>query len=357
MPGATKLADRWRRGDFRKRLPIPKSATLRAVGVHRRATIGMTWVVMLGLSCAEPPEDVPVTPEPVDEPPEVAVAPEPPPVEEPPPDPLAGLTEEVVAGLGRPTRLDDRVGARVRNAIRHRIGTRPTLVTSRHYVRPDRSTVTISTFTGGYFERCVVAGTPREECLLSQGPGTLAMEQSDCVFGGIARVEIAPPRGDNEGAVRGSVVEPIGLGEICGFEVESLALRDEDRDGEPEVVLAYAWHDLRQGEPERAVMDEGSVRLILSAADLREQARLTVRFQHHPSGEAADDRNLVSQLRFVPRAGRRDIALDVIDWLSDACPEADPPRGQGEVCDLRERTVTYRYDADADRWIAPDDAP
>lgn len=325
-------------------------------GRERFAGLG----VALAIACAEPPAEAPVRLDPERLPPPVAPEPPPPaiePVEEPPPDPLAGLGDEVVAGLGRPTRLDERVGARVRNAIRRRLHVRPQLITSRHYVRPDESTVTVSAFVAGYFERCVRGGTPHEECLVSQGEGALAMEQPDCVFGGIARVEIAPPEGEDEGPVRGAIVQTIGIGEICAFEVESLALRDEDRDGEPEVILAYAWRDLRQRTRDRAVMDEGSVRLILGADDLREQVKLTMRFEHHPSGDAAEDRNVVAQLRFVPRGRHRDLALDVIDWLSDACPEADPPRGRGEVCDLRERTVVYRYEPEADRWIPPDDAP
>ncbi|MCB9597810.1 MAG: hypothetical protein H6719_34150 [Sandaracinaceae bacterium] len=331
-------------------------------GAARRAPI---VVVILALACAEPPSDVDPEP-PVDEvvaPPAVDEPPpdEPEPDEPEPPDPLAGLTDDVTSGLGSPRRLDDRTGARVRNAIRARIGTRPTLITSRHYVRDDGSTVSVSTFVGSYIERCVTAGTPREECLIGQGLGALATEQSECNFGGVARVDIGPPRrerdGDErEGDVRATLVEPIGLGEICAFEVESLALRDEDRDGEPEIILGYAWSDLRRTETDPAVVDEGSVRLILDG-QLHEQARLTVRFYHHPTEGDGGDRNLVSQLRFVPRAGRRDIALDVIDWLSNECPESDPPRGRGEVCDLQQRTALYRYAPDEDRWIAPEDAP
>jgi len=272
-------------------------------------------------------------------------------------DPVAAaLAAAQLSSFGERRRLDDRTGARVRSAVRRRIGARPELITSRHYVRDDGGTVTIATFVAPYLERCVSQGTPREECLLSQGDGALATELGACVFGGIARIDVGPPRGEQEGALRVIGVVPLRQGEICAFEVESLQVRDEDRDDEPEIILGYAWSDLRHRGDERVVVDEGSERLVLRA-DLEEQVALTMRFTHHPSGEAEGDRNLVTQLRTVPRGGHPDLALDVIDWLADPCPEADPPRGRGEVCEMRERTVVYRYDRMADRWQPPEDPP
>lgn len=272
-------------------------------------------------------------------------------------DPVAAaLAAAQLSGFGERRRLDDRTGARVRSAIRRRIGARPELITSRHYLREDGGTVTLATFVAPYLERCVAQGTPREECLLSQGDGALATELGTCVFGGIARVDIGPPRGEQEGALRVVGVRPLRQGRICSFEVETLQIRDEDRDDEPEIILGYAWADLRHRGDERVVVDEGSERLVLRA-DLEEQVALTMRFVHHPGGPAAGDRNLATQLRTVPRGGHPDLALDVVDWLADECPDADPPRGQGEVCQLRERTVVYRYDRDRDLWVAPDDAP
>ncbi|MBX3275475.1 MAG: hypothetical protein KF729_34770 [Sandaracinaceae bacterium] len=313
-------------------------------------------------ACGEPPPEV--LPEPSRAPPAAAAEVTPPtelaepdePVAVSELDALADLADEITADLGAPVRFDERTAARVRNAIRERIRTRPTLVTTRHYRRDDGSTTTLAAYTGEHLERCITTGTPPEECLLSAGPGALAVNRRGCVFGGLARIDIAPPRGEREGLLGEVTILPIGVGEICSFEVESLAVRDEDRDGAPEIVLAYAWRDLRHGEGERIVAGEGSVRLVL-AADLREQVKLTMRAQHHPHAEPDGERNRVAQLRFLRRGAHRDLALDVIDWLAHPCPEPAPPWPRPDECAVRERTLVYRYDPANDRWLAPEDDP
>lgn len=111
---------------------------------------------------------------------------------------LAPADEVVEAGrpalragpLGERVLLDDRSRSRSRSAIRRRVGARPTLVTALHHRREDRSTTTLVTFTASYVERCVTRGTPRDECTLAQGEGSLARDRGPCVFGGIARVDI-----------------------------------------------------------------------------------------------------------------------------------------------------------------------
>jgi hypothetical protein len=227
-------------------------------------------------------------------------------------------------------------------------------VTSLHYAREGGGSVTVATFTASYVERCVASGTPREECTLGQGDQTLAMDRGPCVFGGIARVDIGPALGEREGEMSIVRVQPIGDREICSFEVEGLALADDDADGVDEVVLTYAWADLRwrEGGLERSY--EGS-RRVTYRADLAPQIALDVRAYHYADNFDSGDRNMVSQLRKVGRDGHPDLALDVIDWLSDACPERAPPRGQAG-CDIEERTVVYPYDASTDAWLPPDEA-
>jgi len=254
--------------------------------------------------------------------------------------------------FGHPTRFDDRTDARVRSAIRRRIGARPTLVTTRHYAREQGGTTSVSAFTASYVERCVTAGTQRDECTFPPGDGGLATDIDACVFGGIARVDIGPEDDGREGAMRIVGVRTIGDGETCGFDVESLQVSDEDRDDQPEVVLSYGWYELRYRDGERVRSDEGSVRRTMRD-DLTDQAVLAMRFYHHPDGVDADDRNMVSQLRHVRRSGHPDLVMHIIDWLSDQCSEADPPRGRGDVCQLRERTEVHRYDANADLWLPP----
>ncbi len=328
--------------------------------VFRRHTCSAgVLAALLAVACASPPVDG-TEPEGSDETEDRSAPPDPgAPGDEPdPPSEPAPIVEVVeVVDFGEPARFDDRTDARVRSAIRRRIGARPTLVTTRHYRREDGGTTSVSTFTASYVERCVTAGTQREECTFPHGAGSLATDIDSCVFGGIARVDIGPEVDGREGAMRIVGVRTIGDGETCGFEVESLRVRDEDRDDEPEVVLGYGWYELRyRDDGERVRADEGSVRRTMRA-DLTDQAVLSMRFYHPPDGVDADDRNMVSQLRHVRRGGHPDLVLHIIDWLSDRCSEADPPRGRGDVCELRERTEVHRYDPAADRWVPPEPEP
>jgi len=249
--------------------------------------------------------------------------------------------------LGERVLLDERSRSRVRSAIRRRVGARPTLVTTLHHRHEDRATTTIATFTASYVERCVTRGTPREECTLSEGEGSLARDRGPCVFGGIARVDIGPPRRDRSGEEREGPVDLVGLdllgdGEACAFEVEGLSTGDEDDDGAPEIVLSYAWSDLRYAPNDLVREREGSRRVIYRA-DLTPQITLETRAHQH---RFEDERNLVTQLR---RTEDRGLALDEIDWLG-ACPDLSPPWGQTD-CDVQQRTVEHAYDAGRDRWL------
>ncbi|MFK7986028.1 MAG: hypothetical protein AB8I08_08350 [Sandaracinaceae bacterium] len=255
--------------------------------------------------------------------------------------------------VGRPIHLDERTGARVRSAIRRRVGARPTLLTSRHYRTEDRGSVTFAAFTAPYLERCVASGTPREECLLGGGDGALTRNQQDCVFGGIARIDLGPDEGERPGPMRIVGVHALEDGQACAFEVDSLRLVDEDRDGEPEVRLRYTWSDLRHAGAEHVVTRIETVRET-RRSDLGVQVQLTLR-AFHPGSDDPEERNLVSQLRHVGDGDHPDLAHDVIDWLAAACPEEDPPRGH-EECELRERTLRYTYDAPNDAWV-PDTTP
>ena len=277
------------------------------------------------------------------------------PSEPPTSEPAPALEVERAAtpatAFGRRAPLDDRTRSRIRSAIRRRVRARPTLVTSLHYEREDGGSVTVSTFTASYVERCVAAGTPRAECTFAQGYQSLAVDRGPCVFGGIARIDIGPPVGGRDGAMSIVAVRPIGDHEICSFEVEGLSLADDDADGVDEIVLGYAWADLRyrEGGLERGY--EGS-RRVTYRADLEPQIELDVRAYHTPDNVDSGDRNLVSQLRKIVRDGHPDLALDVIDWLSDVCPDRAPPRGQ-TGCDIQERTVVYPYDPATDAWSPP----
>ena len=316
------------------------------------------FALALLLACGPPEEDHSPTPDTVEAPSVAGARPEETPetTEEqeqaPAGDSMIEVPERSLA-FGRPTRFDDRTGARVRSAIRRRIGARPELVTTRHYRRDDSSTTSIATFTASHVERCVTNGGTRESCTTAAGEGSLASDVDSCVFGGIARIDIGPPDGEREGAMRIVGVRAIGDDVICGFEVESLQLVDEDRDDEPEVVLSYGWYDLRHRGGERLRGEEGSTRLTLQA-DLTEQVSLTVRAYHHMHSAGPDARNVLTQLRHVRRGSHPDLVLHNIDWLSAQCAETSPPRGRGDVCDLREYTRIYRYDRSADIWVPPE---
>lgn len=326
---------------------------------------GLVGALLIG--CGQPAEDPRVEPlaeparEPAEAPPEPTEEPTPEPTEAAPSEPASPETAAAptiepaspATAFGRRVPLDDRTESRVRSAIRRRVGARPTLVTSLHYRRDDGGSVTVSTFTASYVERCVAAGAPREECTMQNGYQSLATDRGPCVFGGIARVDIGPAHGQRDGAMSIVAVRPIGDQQICVFEVEGLALADDDADGADEVVLSYAWADLRYRESGLERSYEGS-RRVTYRADLEPQVELDVRAYHTPDDFDSGDRNMVSQLRKVVRQGHPDLALDVIDWLSDPCPDRAPPRGQ-EGCDIEERTVVYPYDAATDAWSSPPD--
>ena len=312
----------------------------------RRWRAGL-FMVLLG--CGPEVEDAPEAAE--SPPAETVVTDDAPPTEVEAAAPAPTLTEaEAAQETGRPALragplgdrvlLDDRSRSRSRSAIRRRVGARPTLVTALHHRREDRSTTTLVTFTASYVERCVTRGTPRDECTLAQGEGSLARDRGPCVFGGIARVDIGPPRGEREGAVDLVGLQLLGDWEICVFEVEGLSTSDEDGDGQPEIVLSYAWADLRYQPNDLTREREGSAREVYRA-DMTRQVRLETRAYQH---RFEDERNLVTQLRRTDEG----LALDVIDWLG-ACPDRSPPWGQVD-CDVQQRTIAYAYDAQRDLW-------